>query len=144
MKTLRISAGTIRFDAPDSLQTHKGVRSEPLLRPLRRKRFQNVFGLLLARRAVQPDKQIGSAQVTIVLGNLVFQDQMAAKGVPSQFTDHPVILMQVVAAVRQNQVRRELLLQLLEFTLDLRWLRREKTVSITANHDFLFLRGRQE
>src|SRR5260370_39583792 len=69
---------------------------------------------------------------------------MTAKGVPSQFTDHPVILMQIVAAVRQNNVRYECFLQLLEFTFDLRLLRREKAVAVLTDHHFLFLRGRQE
>src|SRR6266851_5834553 len=115
MKTLRKSAGTICFNAPDSQQTHERVRSEPLLRPLRSKGAQNVLGLLFARLAVQPDKEIRRAQVTIVLGNLVFQDQVTSKRVPSQFTDHSVVLMQIVAVVRQDQVRREFLLQLFEF-----------------------------
>src|SRR6266851_10090661 len=137
MKTLRKSAGAIRFDAPDSLQTHESVRGEPLLRLLRRKRIENMLGLLLARGAVQPDKEIRCAQVTIVLGNLVFQDQVTAKRVPSQFTDHPVILMQIVAVVRQDQVRREFLLQLLEFVFDLRLLRREKAVAVVANYHLL-------
>src|SRR5216683_3207208 len=144
METLRKSSGTIGLDATQSRQREKSVRGKPLFGSLRRKRIENIFYFPLARGAVQPKKNVWYSQVTIVLRDLVFQDQVIAKCVPGQFTDHPVILMQIVAIVGQNQVGRKRFLQLFKFALDLRLLRREKGVAIIANHHFLFLRCREE
>src|SRR5437879_7614243 len=120
METLRKSTRTTGLDAAQSRQRKKSVRSEPLLGSLRRKRIENVFYFALACSTVQPKINVWCSQITIILWDLVFQDQVIAKRVPSQFTNHAVILMQIMAVMRQNQVRSEFCLQLLEFAFHLR------------------------
>src|SRR6266511_1842214 len=67
---------------------------------------------------VQGDEQHGSAEVALVLGDLVLEDQVVAEGVPGQLGDQAVVLVRVVAARGQDQVRREAALELLEGLLD--------------------------
>jgi hypothetical protein len=58
------------------------------------------------------------AEVALVLGDLVLQDQVVAEGVPGQLGDQPVVLMAVLQPVGEDQVGGDLALEPLEVLLD--------------------------
>ena len=84
---------------------------------LRLKRIHDVSNFLLAELSLERHENAGLPEVTVVFGNLVFQDQMIAKCVPGQFRDQAVVLMSVFPVVRENEVRRDCLLQIFENAL---------------------------
>src|SRR6266850_2334287 len=61
---------------------------------------------------------------------------MIAKRVPGQLRHYTMILVQVVAVVRKNQIRGDLLLQVFEKFFYLGANIRKKTVFEVADHDF--------
>src|SRR6266851_4513062 len=127
------------FVGPDPLKAQESIGGEPLLGALRWKRIKNVFCLSIAGKAVQCDETIWCSQISIVLGNLIFQDQVVSKGVPGQFINHAMILMEIVPIVRQDQVWIELLLEFFEFPFDSRMKRRKETVPKFLDRHFFFL-----
>ena len=56
-------------------------------------------------------------QITVVLWNLVFQDEMIAEGIPGQFRQQTVVLVRIVRLVGEYQVRRNQLLQFFKNSL---------------------------
>src|SRR5262245_30608245 len=58
--------------------------------------------LLDDRLLVQRDEDVRSTQVAIVLRDLVLEDEMVAKRVPRQLGRQPMILMEVVPRVRED------------------------------------------
>src|SRR5260221_8352983 len=106
MKTFGKSAQGIGLDAAKSLQRQEGLRAKPLLRSLRRKGLVNILRLAFAGLAIQSHKKIRRTQVAIVLRDFVFQDEMAAKRIPSQFGDQPMILVKIMPVVGRSEERR--------------------------------------
>ena len=54
---------------------------------------------------VEWDENVGRAEIAVVLGDLVLEDQVVAKRVPCELAGEPVILMEVGASVREDQIR---------------------------------------
>lgn len=101
-----------------------------MLGPLSLKGLIEQFGLALADRFLQRHEHVRSTQVPIILGDLVLQNQMIPKGVPSQFVQDTVILMQIVTVVGKDQVRSDALLQALKFAFYLCPLIRKEAVAV--------------
>ena len=59
-----------------------------------------------ASRAIERHEAVGRAEIAIELRDLVLEDQMIAERVPGEIGQHPVVLMAIVAIVRQHQVGR--------------------------------------
>jgi len=111
---------------------------------LRLEALHQVLYFSVAGLPAQRNKEIGPAKIAVVLWNLVLEDQMASPSIPSQFIDHPMILVQVVAGVSQNQIRRTVFLQGLEILLYLQALEWEEASSEIRNLNILFRRTFQE
>ena len=62
-------------------------------------------------------KTFGDAEIAVVLRHLVLEDQVVAKRVPRELGGEPVVLVEVVAGMRQDEVWVDPL-QLLEDILD--------------------------
>ena len=84
---------------------------------------------------VEVDEEVRRAQVAVVLRDLVLEDQMVAKRVPGQLRDEAMILVQIAAPVREDQVRGDLALEALEVLLDLGAVVREEAVAERLGHD---------
>src|SRR5580704_7660465 len=84
VKSFRVSSFRVRFDPADSQQRTESVFGEPLLAGLRAKRSENVPNFCFAQRFVKPHKEIGRTEISVILRNLVLEDQMIAKCVPGQ------------------------------------------------------------
>ena len=89
-----------------------------MLFPLRRKRAANIAGFALTGFAIQPHEKVRRSQIAIVLWDFVFQDEMVAKRIPSQFADDSVILVEVMPVVSKNQIGSELVFQFFEINFD--------------------------
>ncbi len=139
MKTFGKSAQGIGLDAAKSLQRQEGLRAKPLLRSLRRKGLVNILRLAFAGLAIQSHKKIRRTQVAIVLRDFVFQDEMAAKRIPSQFGDQPMILVKIMPVVGQNQIGSKLFFQPFEINFDARMERRKIAIAETPNYQPLRL-----
>jgi hypothetical protein len=64
-----------------------------------------VSHLLGADGFAQRDVQVRLSKIAVVLWDLIFQDEMVAEGVPSEFGNETVVLVQVMAGMREDQRR---------------------------------------
>ena len=83
-----------------------------------REAFDDNLNLPRTDRLLQRKEEVGLAQIAVVLGDLVLQDQVVSERVPGQVGDQAVVLMPVVAVVSEHQIGVELPLQGLEPVLD--------------------------
>ena len=79
---------------------------------------EQVLDLAFRYPSLEVNEDVRRAEVAVVLRDLVLEDQVVAERVPRQLRSQAVVLMQIRAAVREDQVRRDLRLQLLEEVLD--------------------------
>ena len=79
--------------------------------------IHNESNLLLAHFSGKWHENAWLTQVAIILGNLVLQNQMVAKSIPSQFREQPVILVRILAIMGEDEVRRNRLFQLFKYGL---------------------------
>ena len=98
----------------------------------------------LASAIVEMDEDVGGAQVAVVLGNLVLEDEMVAKRVPGELRCESVILVPIVAVVREDQVGGDDGFQVLEELLDVSSAVRKEAVSEVPDDDLLPLGSRGE
>ena len=63
------------------------------------------------------NEEVRCSHIPIVLDDLILQNQMAAESVPRQLRDQPVILMEILTVVREDQIRRNRRFQALEVLL---------------------------
>src|SRR5690606_22629000 len=109
-------------------------RSEPVLRTLGSEGLHEVIDLAPCGRFVKRDEAVRLNHQPLVLWNLVLEDPVAAKRVPRQLCDDPVILMVVFTAVGEDEAWRHEPLEPLELVLDLGQCRWEVAVPETMNH----------
>jgi hypothetical protein len=66
--------------------------------------LENGVDLITEDVFIQRDKEIRAAQITIVLDDFIFQDEVLSKRVPSQLGQQPVILVQIVSIMGKDQI----------------------------------------
>src|SRR6476469_3283586 len=81
------------------------------------------------------DEQVRRTEIAVVLGNLVLEDQVVAPRVPRELASQPVVLVQVVALMSEDQVRRELRLEAVEELLDRAALVRKERIAKIPDDD---------
>jgi len=126
----------IRFDAPETLQSQEGILGKPLLGALGSKRLADISGFSFTSLAIQTHEEIWRAEIAIIFRDFVLQDEVVAKRIPSQFTDHSVILVKVIAVMGQNQIRLKLSLELFKFRFQAFVQRGKIAVTVAAKNDF--------
>ena len=57
-------------------------------------------------------EEIGDSQIAVILDDFVLKDEMIPEGVPRQFGNEAMILMEVVAIMREYDIRAGFLFQL--------------------------------
>jgi hypothetical protein len=105
---------------------------------------QDRLDLTPARRFIQWDKRVGRPHVTVIFRDFVFKDQMVTKRVPRELADYPMILVQIVPVMGEDDIGRHSLLQRLEVFFDLPANVREEPVSEVFDENFLPGRSREE
>src|SRR3989344_5523455 len=144
IESLGVAAGGVRFDTPDSEERQKSVLREPVFLPLRLVTAHEMIQLATAESLVELDEKVRRPHVSVVLEYLVFKDQVIAKAVPREFRDEPMVLMQIVAIVGEDQVRLHSAPQFFEIVLDLLADVREEAVLEVLDDDLARTRARQE
>ena len=71
------------------------------------------------RTLVERDVGVRPTEIAVALHDLVLEDEMVPEGVVGQVRDEPVVLVPVVAVVREDDVGPHLVLERLEVVLDL-------------------------
>src|SRR5262245_18669397 len=89
-------------------------------------------------------KEVGGSDVAIVFRDLIFEDQVISKGVPSELRYQAVVLVQVLAVVGEDDIRGDRLLERLEELLYLGPQVRKETVLEVSDHDVLAFCGRKK
>src|SRR5271165_3543243 len=126
---LGISCRRVGFHPAEPQDRKKGLFVEPLLLALRVEAVDDDLDLAGAGRFFQRNEEVGGTQVTVVLRDLVLQDQVVAKRIPGEVGDQAVVLVPVVAVVSEDEVGAELPLQGLELVLDLAAQEREEAIA---------------
>ena len=83
----------------------------------------------------QGDEAVGRAEVAIVFGNFVFQDQVITEGVPREIGNEAVVLVAIVTIVGEHEVGRATRLECFECLLDRSSLIREEAVAEPLHGD---------
>ena len=96
--------------------------------------LQNSLDFLLAGRLIQMYEEIGGAQIAVILWNFILQDQVISKRIPGQLAHKAMILVQVVAAVGEDDVWGYILLKFFKIFFDLHADERKETISKTFHN----------
>src|SRR5260370_41063190 len=105
VERLGVTAGCVAFDSSQSHEGEKCILPKPTLAVLGAESVHDLGNFLLADPRLEWHKQIRPPQVAVVLWNFVFQNQMVAKRLPSQFRDRAVVLVRVFMV--KNEVWRK-------------------------------------
>jgi hypothetical protein len=90
------------------------------------------------------NKEIGGAEITVIFGNFVFQNQVVPEGVPGEITNYPMVLVEIVAVMGENQIGFKMLFQLFKAQFDFFACRGEEAGGKILNDDLLLFRLPQE
>jgi hypothetical protein len=124
------------FHAARVHEAEKGRRREPGARALRREVAHQMRHLALPGAGGDWHEQVRLAEVALVLRHLVLENQVPAPGLPGQLGDDPVILVTVLQAVAENEVRSFRRFQRLECFFRLAEMRGEMSVLELVQNDF--------
>lgn len=105
VESFGILFGSIGFDAAQSENRRKCVLGEPTFLPLALEALQDGLDFFLGDGLWQVDKKIGCPQISIILDDFVFENQVVSVRVPSQLRYQPMVLMEVSTIMRQDNVR---------------------------------------
>ena len=95
MKSLGKSFFRPAFISPEAHQAEEGFGREPWPILLRSENRKDPLGLSLCRLPAQRHEAVGSAQVSVPLGDLVLQNRVVPPSVPREVRDHTVVLVPV-------------------------------------------------
>src|SRR4051794_27197673 len=115
IECLCVSAAGARFHPAKPHQTQERVPVKPVFPDLRFEAFENIPELFFTDGLIQLQKNAGPPQIAVVFWNLVLENHVIPERVPCQFVQQPVILVRISVPVRENQIGRYLLLELLEY-----------------------------
>ena len=76
--------------------------------------------------------------------NFVFENEVAAPGVPSQLAEESMVLMQILAKMSENEIRLKRSFEFFEGVFDFDRCIREKAIAKRFNDDILFGRVAQK
>lgn len=136
METLRKPGGAPALDTAQTHQASKQIFAEPVQRALTGEVPDQVIALLRYISFAEGHEEIGMAEIAVVLGDLIFENEMIAEGVPGQLGQHPMVLVAVMAMVGENDIRGNLQLQRFEPVLDFTHGLREVTIPEIENGYF--------
>jgi hypothetical protein len=108
----------IALDSAEPQQSLEHAGIKPRLFPLRGKVRQQVLDFLASDGFGKRDKKVRGAEIAFVFCDFVFENQVIAKGVPSQLSKQAMILVQIFAAMSEDQIGLHFVLQLDEAFFD--------------------------
>ena len=96
----------------------ESVFGEPMLRRLGHEMLQEQIDLQGGKSIRKRQIQIRAPEVTVILQNLVFQNQMVPECIPGQVGQHPVILMSIISVMGEDNIGVEFRLNLFKPVFD--------------------------
>ena len=127
----------ICVDTADTHQSLKGIGSEPLFVTLRFEAGGQVLDFAVTSFLIEIHVKIRVTKIAVIFENFIFEDQLIAPGVPGQLVDHSMILMEIIASVREDQIGRQRVFQLFKVLFDFDVLRRKKSIAEVQDRDIL-------
>ncbi len=118
VKRLGETAFRVTFDGAEAEERLERAGGEPWLFALRGKVREQVIDFLAGDVFRQWHEKVWRAEVAFVFRYFVFQNRVIAEGVPSELGDQAMILMEIFAAVRENEVGLDVALEPDEAFLD--------------------------
>src|SRR5262249_10711196 len=115
----RLGPRRVALDAAEAEDRLERRGPEPRARRLAGERGEDVLHLSPRHRVGKGHVEVGRRELALVLGDLVLEDEVVAPGVPREARDLRVVLMQVVAVVREDDVGGDASLERLERVLEL-------------------------
>src|SRR5438105_9494446 len=103
VERLRESGGRCRLDPAQAQHRAEGVLAEPALVALGPEDRHEMGDLLPASLLVERHVRVRPAEVAVELGDLVLEDQVVAKAVVGEVRDQSVILVSILAMVREHE-----------------------------------------
>src|SRR5438093_1922182 len=113
----RLGVAPLRLDPAQPQERRERVRGEPVVVLLRLETVHEDPDLLLAGRLVELNEEIGVADVAVVLHDFVLEDQVIPVRIPRQLGHQAMVLVELVAIRREDDVRRCLDIQAFEDVL---------------------------
>src|SRR5262245_37973649 len=89
-----------------------------MLVALAAERRLEVFDLAVNRATVEGHETVRRSKIAVVLRDLVFENPVIPPGIPGEIRKYPMVLVAVLPVVRQNQIRVDLSLEILERVLN--------------------------
>src|ERR1051325_11315053 len=111
---LGIAGGRVRLHAPDAHQPEEEVVGEPVLGALGCEMRPQELGLALRALLGDREEDVARREVAVVLRDLELEDEMVPERVPGQLGGEAVILVRILAGVREDEIGRDFGLQALE------------------------------
>jgi hypothetical protein len=134
---LGVVARAVAFHAAKAHQAQKRFAFEPMFGTLRGEGLKKKVDFVFVQGRVERHKNVGAAQVAIVLGNFVFENEVIAKGVPGKFAEQAMVLMSIALPMREDQIGIDLRLHAFEIFFDLLRAAGKKAVAIVLKDDLL-------
>ena len=107
IERLRSSGIRSTLDSTDSMHGPETLGGEPMLGGLSSKMLQKQFNLAGANFLRERQKNVRAPKISIVLEDLVLQDQMISERIPGQIGQNAVILVTIVAQMSEDDLRFE-------------------------------------
>jgi len=144
VESLRETVRRRTFDSAKPHEPAKGLSIEPRATSLGGEMLVEEVDLLVTGRLIEGDEGVRLAEITVVFGNLVLEDQVVTKRVPGELGDDAMILMLVGTVVGEDDVGRNPRFEPLKGSFDLREIAREETVAKRVKLHVWVLARRQE
>src|SRR4029434_6486030 len=139
-----MAAGCVALHSTHAQEGPEEILREPALAGLAWEAGKDHLDFPPTERVVERYEDIRRPEVAVVLGDLVFENELVSEGVPRELGDQPVVLMEVVAVVGEHEVRGSRTLELLEGLLDSRPVVRQEPITEFLDDDLGFRRAAQE
>lgn len=144
IKSFRKPGGRIRLNTAQPENCSECILGKPLVRALALKILHHVFNFLRTHFLTEVNEHIRASKTPIVLDNFILKDQMIPKSVPRQLRNQPMILMEIVSKMGEDNIGTYRTLQFFKTCLDLRANIRKKAFFKVPDHNLFFDRSRQE
>ena len=127
---------SVRFEPAQPQNRKESILGKPVFMFLACETLNDILNFFATDRITQMNEKIGRPGISIVLDDFVFQDEMIPECVPSQLGYKAVVLMEVLAMMCQDEIRRGFSLQFFEEIFYLSPNVGEKSISQTFDRNF--------
>src|SRR5438094_6955646 len=104
----------VRFEPAQPQNRKESILGKPVFMFLACETLNDILNFFATDRITQMNEKIGRPDISIVLDDFVFQDEVSPECVPSQLRYKAVVLMKVVPIISQDEIGSAFPLEFLE------------------------------